>query len=1209
LGSYRLLEEIGSGGVGVVYRAAHVETGELVALKTVRSRRESFLASVRREIHTLKQLRHPGVVRILDGGVEDGMPWYAMELIEGQTLQSRVRITRETGGASDATWVGIDGVPGATAEAAEQIRELRTSAGSRFGTGLLSPLPELGGMLTVIRRICTPLAFLHGEGVVHRDLKPSNIFVRPNGTPVVMDFGMAWRWLEGGRDVLETSSFGGTLAYMAPEQISGDAVDARADLYALGCILYETICGRLPFTANSEPELLQQHLIEDPQPLSELIENIPPELDELVLRLLRKRPRDRLGHASDVEVVLARLGASGWPAAEPAPPARAYLYRPSLCGREAIVGEVAEALQMAAGGQGGLRVLVGESGIGKTSVALEATRLARARRMRVVAGGCSALGVAQKHAPEKGSPLQAFSQLFQAVIDRCVARGEQESERLLGPHAKVLAECEPGLLRVPGADSFPDPPELPAQAAQRRLLDALADTLTALAEQRPLLLVLDDLQWADELSLRFLEDLPADYLKSKGVLILATCRAEEMPPAVTRIGRRADAGLLTLGALDEPAVAGIVADMLGLASVPPSLTRALAPEPEGNPFFVAEYLRTALSENILERDPQGHWTVSRPLDGLKPPSLPGSVRDLLERRLRALSAGATRVMELGAVFGREIPTDLLAGVGDGLDESVLAAAITELMARHVLEDGPLGQLRFTHDKLRVAAYERIQPELRRQYHRQVARAIEDGHGGTDSFPLYFARLAHHHREAGDVERAVHFFELAGDLAHRNFANHEAVSFFEEAIALSQGQGLTIEPLRRARWERFLASAKSGLGLVADSRTHLMRAVEYLGWPMPRRRLALFAALGGEVLRQAWHQLAPHQLAPRRAARAGDAALERYREGARAYDLLMPISYYVTGDLAEILYATVRNLNVAEKAGPSPELALAYANANATTALIPAFALARRYGRLARQAVDGLDNRLVESWVYVMNGVYRTGLGEWDEALRYADLVIRLAEQLGFPRRLEEGWALYATTNLLRGDVAAAGRGYATIRASAVRGDPQTLNWALGGLAHVAALEGDAARAVELAEEAEKLLVRDLGRPEHIYTYATLALARQMRGDTGGATEAVDRAAAWIAKGAPVAFYNAHSYWSVVEVSFQLWSQAPADRRAEARLIESLRQVRACARTFPVVRPRALYWAARYALAKGRQARAQRLMKKAEALARHYGVALYEFIMK
>jgi hypothetical protein len=248
----------------------------------------------------------------------------------------------------------------------------------------------LRAILTVIRRLCGPVGYLHGEGLVHRDLKPANVLVRADGLPVVVDFGLTAHSGAGqGREALEeTGILSGTVAYMAPEQIRTELVDARADLYSMGCILYELLAGRPPFRDASPRGVLEKHLLAQPQPPSQFVEGLPEGLDELVLRLLEKEPRARLGHASDLAAALERLGAEGGALSGPLP--RAYLYRPGFAGREAVLGTLEGYLDRLDEPRGGLVLIGGESGVGKTRLALELGRKATGAGVRVLTGECSA---------------------------------------------------------------------------------------------------------------------------------------------------------------------------------------------------------------------------------------------------------------------------------------------------------------------------------------------------------------------------------------------------------------------------------------------------------------------------------------------------------------------------------------------------------------------------------------------------------------------------------------------------------------------------------------------------------------------------------------------------------------------------------------------------------------------------------------------------
>jgi serine/threonine protein kinase/tetratricopeptide (TPR) repeat protein len=814
LGRYRILSVLGQGGMGVVYRGEHLETRELAAIKTIHTVSEQRLAGIRRETHALGRVRHPGVVRIVAEGVAGGLPWYAMELLEGRTL--RDFLAQPAPGASTAT-VTVAQPHGVTITRAPSLTpaELRACEDRQAARSATHSGPPLDELLRIVHRLCAPLSYLHASGLVHRDLKPDNVFVRPDGAPVLVDLGIAGRFAGAdGREELDLDLAGtvaGTAAYMAPEQIRGEPLDARADLYSLGCVLYECATGAPPFTGTEARSILKAHLSERPVPPSHRVDGVPGELDRLILHLLQKRPQDRLGYADDIARALVALGVPG--AEEPAAAGRRpYLYRPDFVGRDGVLRALDEAIARAAEERRGGRIyLGGESGAGKTRLAMEAVRAAARRGMAVAVGQCAALSLSGRaSAALKAGPLHPFAPVLLAVADRCREMGAAETARIVGPRGKLLAAYQPALADLPGQRDLPEPAPLDPEAARARVLAALATTLFAFAEHRPLLVVIDDLQWADELSQSFLCTLSEADLDARGLLFVSTYRLEETDRALEAILRANGARRIELGRLGADEVGAMACGMLALREAPAQLVGLLDHACNGNPFFVAEYLRTAIAEGLLTRDAEGRWRLGArgelvdSLGGSLP--LPRGLTELIERRLSALPGEVRALLDAAVVLGREFEGDVALETA-GVESSAGMDALATLRERHVVEESAGGRLSFVHDKIREIAYARILGEARRRLHLRAAEAIER-RAPSSGAPGLDATLAHHFASALVHDRGAAHFARAGDQARRALSTRDAIALYRSAMReAEQIPGREADP----RWREQIVSLGERLG--------------------------------------------------------------------------------------------------------------------------------------------------------------------------------------------------------------------------------------------------------------------------------------------------------------------------------------------------------------------------------------------------------------
>ena len=263
-GRYRILRKLGSGGMANVYLAEDEDLGRRVAIKILSERYandESFNERFRREAKSAASLSHPNIVSIYDRGEADGIPYIAMEVIEGRSLKELI-LTR-------------------------------------------GPLP-LATAIDYTHQILDALRFAHRNGIIHRDIKPHNILLGAENRAKVTDFGIA---RAGASQMTEVGSIMGTAHYLSPEQARGAPVTAASDLYSVGVVLYEMLTGQVPFNGDSAIEIAMKHLNETPRPPSSLRPELTPELDQVVLRALAKNPEDRYQASEEFSADLDRVEA------------------------------------------------------------------------------------------------------------------------------------------------------------------------------------------------------------------------------------------------------------------------------------------------------------------------------------------------------------------------------------------------------------------------------------------------------------------------------------------------------------------------------------------------------------------------------------------------------------------------------------------------------------------------------------------------------------------------------------------------------------------------------------------------------------------------------------------------------------------------------------------------------------------------------------
>lgn len=747
---YRAVRELGRGGMGVVYEAHDERLNRRVALKLLPGcdldtpLRERFL----QEARAAAALNHPNIVAVHDAGEHDGRPWLVMELVEGKSLDRR-------------------------------------------------PPQTIEETLRVAAAICDALEHAHERGLVHRDLKPGNV-IAAGETVKLTDMGIALA--RGATRVTQSGAITGTPGYMAPEQALGQPIDGRADLYALGVMLYQWACGRLPFDGDDALAIVSQHIHAPLVPPRAFCCELPPGLEPLIVRLLAKDPTDRFADAREVREALAAVGS-----AEAEPVERQVtiegLARGHLIGRQGELGQLQELWRAALDGRSGLALISGEPGIGKSRLARELTATARLDGARVLFGGC--------YENEATTPYLPFVEALRRWV------GEHDDEALrarLGDGAAELARLAPEIdSRLgPFAERTPLEP-----AEQRlRLFDHVARFLRELAAERGLLFFLDDLQWADHGSLGLLHYL-LRQLPDERLLFVGTYReveldrAHPLSRALVDWDRERMATRVRLDRLGRRETERMVTTLLGNAEISGEFVGALHEETEGNPFFVEEMLKALIARGGLVHDGRA-WGRG---DG-ETLTLPQSVKAAIGSRLERVSDRCNETLRVAAVLGKQFAFAELATVG-GLDDDALLDLLDEAVQAQLIAAGSGESFAFTHDKIREVLYEELNPIRRRRTHARIAEGLERLDAGGRSIAV--EELAHHSIESGDCDKGIVYAERAARAALDVFAYDEALEMFSRARECAE------ELERPAEVTRF----EEAMGRAAHDAGHISRAAEHL----------------------------------------------------------------------------------------------------------------------------------------------------------------------------------------------------------------------------------------------------------------------------------------------------------------------------------------------------------------------------------------------
>ena len=727
---YLIKGTLGEGAKKRVYLAHDTLLDRDVALAIIRT---TGLDDVSRERVALEAQAmgrlgsHPNIVAVFDLGHHQGQPYIVTELMAGGDVGTAIF----------------------------------NAQGNRI------PLEQT---IDIARSVCRALEFAHAKGIFHRDLKPGNVWLTEDGTAKIGDFGLATA-LHRSR-LTQEGLILGTVSYIPPEQTMGGEITPRADLYSLGAMLYEMVTGRPPFLGDDSVSIIGQHI--NVQPVAPAWHNpqCPRPLEALILRLLAKDPVERPESATEVLAALDAIDTSASPEEtghDIETPSLDRLAGGVIVGRQRETDELKAALEDSLSGRGHMAVLVGEPGIGKTRTAVELATYAGLRRAQVLWGRCY---------EEQGAP--PYWPWIQAIRSYVLERGIEQVRSEMGTGAAHIAEIVPEVKQqLPNLSLTP--PHDPDQA-RFRLFDSIATFLKNAARRQPIVLILDDLHWADKPSLLLLEFLALELAGSR-ILLVGTYRDIELSrdhPLVRALGEMTRERLfqrVVLRGLTQQDIGRFIE--LTTGSPPPlGLAEAVHSQTEGNPLFVTEVVRLLVQEGELTRERVGKgeaWALK----------IPAGVREVIGRRLSSLSQRCNQTLSIASVIGREFTLEQLLRLIDDLSEDRLLEVLEEALSARIIDELPrsIGRYQFTHSLIQETLSGELSPSRRVRLHARIGQALEELYAGDPA--AHAAELTYHFTEALAVtgtETMVRYSLLAGEQALASFAYEEALSYFERALA-------------------------------------------------------------------------------------------------------------------------------------------------------------------------------------------------------------------------------------------------------------------------------------------------------------------------------------------------------------------------------------------------------------------------------------------
>jgi len=778
---YRLESSLGKGGFGEAFDAVDLNENRPVVVKVGKAeaarQKPELVLLYNREAITLMELQHDHIVRLLDFGEDAGNFFMVMESDNGISL-------------------------------------------NKYLTGYQWPtIPEV---VHLISQVAAALHYVHARRIVHQDLKPSNLILRDGKIDhcKIVDFGCAV--LKRMTQLHQARKIMGTFPYISPEQLGAyqGEVDARSDLYALGVMFYELLSGSWPFAEGTTAKEIRSGTFGEVKIPSLINPLVPAILDRIAMKLISHDPAERYFSAESLLEDLAQYQKlSRTSAGSPffrigkTDDKRDLAFHVPFVGRGKELNSMLRRFEHVLHEHGGIILLEGQTGSGKTRLLEEFSLHAR-----VLGGVCLP---AKCNDNSTNYPYFPLVQIFQEYMEYLTTLSKENAKKhhalireLFSMFHTEISDMAPTMTRYLDKSQAGGPTDQAARLPQ--FLERIGQFFATVgSDLRPLLLVFEDVHWADPGTFRLLTSFAATLTKKPGVLAVASYRPEEVDDRpelqayLKQMENQPGTKVVRVSPFTPQKAWELVAAILPRQTEGHrDLVRLLFEFSRGNPLFILEMIRELIMDGVLVRH-NDSWTIDR--ERVRRPVVPKSLVDIIMARIKHLSPVASDILHIASCIGRSFPRALLQELVPA-PEGEFDAALDEALRNRLLtvrSGGEAKEFTFTHDKIYEIFYQNQDQQQRERLHLQIAEVLENQYR-ADLQPVVYS-LAYHFARGGNHAKAFDYAVIAGEKAESALALHQAVEFFDQAISLINH----VEPERARKLERGLrmrlADASSIIG--------------------------------------------------------------------------------------------------------------------------------------------------------------------------------------------------------------------------------------------------------------------------------------------------------------------------------------------------------------------------------------------------------------